>query len=337
MERKLDGFVAEKKTTTEQEDINGLYDAFSVCRHLVNYSSGANTSIDLERINLLLYFVQAKFLFKSKCAYACFDEEIMAVSCGNKDLLTIDIKESEKYDHIDDEDRLLIESVVDRYIDKSNEELTNVIINSSPYAKSICSQNRLSVIKKDKIFEWTNEIERLGEIPAKYGVAEIGAFVVNQSELMGVFVDVLRLHQILFLIQGCYLVYHDGKKACFEEDFVTSAYGPMVPKTQKDYRLWGYTFISKITKLPLIKITIKGEGRKYSKFRYEKPTFNDAVIDVADKEIMIEIIEEAALYSTDRLVDSFMSQECCKEIYSSSNKAKTISKASIYEVFKPKR
>ena len=62
--------------------IESKYDVLSVCRHVVNYCNENNLYIDNLKLQKLLYFIQAQFLFESNGREACFREEIVAWPYG---------------------------------------------------------------------------------------------------------------------------------------------------------------------------------------------------------------------------------------------------------------
>ena len=326
----LEEFIA-KKAVSNYGDIKGLYSAFTVCGYLVNHSNHINATIDSERINLLLYFVQAKFLFDSNCAYACFDEDISLLGSLSFELLHIDVKEEKRSEYVDDESILMIESVVERYSCKSNQELNNIIVKSSVYNRPKNSKYSRNVIKKNKIFDWMNEVEREGEIPSRYSVTEIGAFVVNQSNLIGVSIDIKRLQKILFLIQVFYLRYYDGKAACFSEDFAAWGVGPVCLKSYEEYISNAFLSIEKLEFFPPKKVTTKDDGRRFSKFRIERDVYDDGLIDDVDKAVIIDIIERTATKSTSKLIDVSCDYNSWKIARARNKCNELISKESIYE------
>ncbi len=62
--------------------IESRYDVLSVCRHVVNYCNEKGIYIDNLKLQKLLYFIQANFLYETKGAQACFNENIVAWRYG---------------------------------------------------------------------------------------------------------------------------------------------------------------------------------------------------------------------------------------------------------------
>ena len=62
--------------------IEGKYSVLDVARHVVNYCNSKSIYIDNLKLQKLLYFVQASFLYSFKGKLGCFQEDIVAWQYG---------------------------------------------------------------------------------------------------------------------------------------------------------------------------------------------------------------------------------------------------------------
>lgn len=62
--------------------VTGRYSVVDVCRHIINYSNDNAIYIDNLKLQKLLYFSQANYLFVSEGKIPCFNEHIVAWQYG---------------------------------------------------------------------------------------------------------------------------------------------------------------------------------------------------------------------------------------------------------------
>ena len=136
------------------------YNVIDVCRHIINYSIVHDYGVYNLKLQKLLYFIQAYFLTNKKDSSPCFDEKIEAwdfgpvvpdayheyKQYGSGDIPSIEsyilfdtdnIWNSERVSFVDniikDEDKLLIDKVVDKFADYSATDLVSLTHRQSPW------------------------------------------------------------------------------------------------------------------------------------------------------------------------------------------------------------
>ena len=136
------------------------YNVLDVCRHIINYSNEHDYGISNLKLQKVLYFAQAYFLLEMNGRTACFDAKIEAwdfgpvvpeayreyKQYGSGDIPTIesyivfdenDICNSRRVEFEDtaitDEDKVLIEKVVDKFADYSATDLVSLTHRQSPW------------------------------------------------------------------------------------------------------------------------------------------------------------------------------------------------------------
>lgn len=136
------------------------YKVLDVCRFVINYSNERDYGISNLKLQKVLYFIQAYFLIKKKDHSTCFDEKIEAwdfgpvvpeayyeyKQYGSGDIPTIksyimfnekDIWNAKRIEFEDtiiaDEDKSLIERVVDKFADCSATNLVSLTYRQSPW------------------------------------------------------------------------------------------------------------------------------------------------------------------------------------------------------------
>lgn len=146
--------------TKEKEVISMSYKVLDVCRHIINYSNEKGYGISNLKLQKILYFVQAYFLIDKKKQHPCFDEKIEAwdfgpvvpvayheyKAYGSGNIPTIksymlinknnfwDSKRVEFNDNIiKDEDKKLIDSVVDNFHEYSATDLVSLTHEQTPW------------------------------------------------------------------------------------------------------------------------------------------------------------------------------------------------------------
>jgi uncharacterized phage-associated protein len=143
----------------KEDELMG-YNVLDVCRHVINYSNENDYGISNLKLQKVLYFIQAYFVTSKKDHAPCFDEKIEAwdfgpvvpeayheyKQYGSGDIPTIesyisfdetDIWKSKRIvfndDVISDEDKVLINKVVDKFSDYSATDLVLLTHRQSPW------------------------------------------------------------------------------------------------------------------------------------------------------------------------------------------------------------
>lgn len=137
-----------------------VYKVLDVCRHVINYSNEHDYGISNLKLQKILYFIQAYFLRNKKDNSPCFGEKIEAwdfgpvvpeayheyKQYGSGDIPTIesyimfddnDIWNSKRVEFEDtiiaDEDKVLIDKVIDKFADYSATDLVSLTHRQSPW------------------------------------------------------------------------------------------------------------------------------------------------------------------------------------------------------------
>ena len=150
------------------------YKVLDVCRHVINYSNERDYGISNLKLQKVLYFIQAYFLIKKKDHTSCFHEKIEAwdfgpvvpeayheyKQYGSGDIPSIksyimfdenDIWNSKRVEFEDttitDEDKALIEKVVDKFADYSSTDFVSLTQRQAPWidAYVLCQNNEITV------------------------------------------------------------------------------------------------------------------------------------------------------------------------------------------------
>ncbi len=154
---KLKGSI--KKLNLREEDVS-MYDVLDICRYIINYSNAKNYGISNLKLQKVLYFVQAYFLTNKKNATPCFHEKIEAwdfgpvvpeayheyKQYGSGDIPTIEsyisydkenIWDIERIAYNDknicDEDKALINDVIDKFSDYTATDLVALTHRQDPW------------------------------------------------------------------------------------------------------------------------------------------------------------------------------------------------------------
>lgn len=158
------------------------YDVIDVCRHVINYSNEHDYGVSNLKLQKLLYLVQAYFLISKKEHNPCFDEKIEAwdfgpvipkayreyKQYGSGDIPDIksyilfdedDIWNSKRVEFTDnvikDEDKVLIDRVIDKFKDYSATDLVSLTHRQSPWINAYAT-HQINEIPLDAIREYFN-------------------------------------------------------------------------------------------------------------------------------------------------------------------------------------
>ena len=159
------------------------YKVIDVCRHVINYSNEQDYGVSNLKLQKLLYFIQAYFLTNKKDNTPCFDEKIEAwdfgpvvpeayrqyKQYGSGDIPTIksyilfdadDIWNSKRVGFTDniikDEDKSLIDKVIDKFADYSATDLVSLTHRQSPWINAY-APHQYNEITIDAIREYFNK------------------------------------------------------------------------------------------------------------------------------------------------------------------------------------
>lgn len=157
-----------------------MYDVLDVCRHVINYSNDMDYGISNLKLQKVLYFIQAFFLISTP--EPCFREKIEAwdfgpvvpeayreykhfgssnipkvtyfIDSGLKNIWNLKVK---RYvgDSISENDKKLINGVVDKFADYSATDLVLITHNQSPW-KDAYVPHMNNEITTDAIKEYFN-------------------------------------------------------------------------------------------------------------------------------------------------------------------------------------
>lgn len=158
------------------------YKVIDVCRHVINYSNEQDYGVSNLKLQKLLYFIQAYFLTNKKDNTPCFDEKIEAwdfgpvvpeayrqyKQYGSGDIPIIksyilfdedDIWNSKRVGFTDnivkDEDKSLIDKVIDKFADYSATDLVSLTHRQSPWIEAY-APHQTNEITIDAIREYFN-------------------------------------------------------------------------------------------------------------------------------------------------------------------------------------
>ena len=156
------------------------YDVLDVSRYIINYSNKKDYGISNLKLQKVLYFVQAYFLIQT--GHPCFNEKIEAWDFGpvvpvaysefkrfaGMDIPTVksyivfdenDIWNTKRIEFeencIDNEDKVLINKVVDKFSEYSATDMVELTQHQEPWMDAIVS-NQSNEITNKSIFEYFN-------------------------------------------------------------------------------------------------------------------------------------------------------------------------------------
>lgn len=158
------------------------YDVLDISRYIISYSNKMDYGISNLKLQKVLYFVQAYFLIQT--GHPCFKDKIEAwdfgpvvpkaygeykqYGCGDipttKSFIMIDkdnIWNSKRVEFkeiaISDDDKSLIDKVIDKFSDYSATDMVELTQHQTPWIDAISSQS--NEIKNESIFEYFNNID----------------------------------------------------------------------------------------------------------------------------------------------------------------------------------
>ena len=136
------------------------YKVLDVCRHIINYSNKNDYGISNLKLQKVLYFIQAYFLITKKDHTPCFDEKIEAWNFGpvvleayteykqygsgdipiiksfiifDKDNVWHSKRVKFEDTEISDNDKSLIDKIIDKFVDYSATDLVSLTQKQSPW------------------------------------------------------------------------------------------------------------------------------------------------------------------------------------------------------------
>ncbi len=148
--------------TQKKTGVTCMYNVLDVCRYIVNYSNEKDYGISNLKLQKILYFVQAFFLFNSKNQQPCFHERIEAWDFGPvvreayneyKQFGSCNIPPIKSYtintlgswnqqivnytdDVISTEDKTIINQVLDAFKEHTANDLVEITHNQDPWLKA---------------------------------------------------------------------------------------------------------------------------------------------------------------------------------------------------------
>lgn len=161
-----------------------MYNVLDVSRHIINYGNKNSYNISNLKLQKLLYFVQAIFLISSENNEPCFNENIEAWDFGPvvpeayyefKMFGSLNIPKIIEYSSIEinneghfgivkkefldniikDEDKTIIDLVVDKFAKYPAMELVEITHRQTPWIKAY-EKGRRTIISKDAIRSYFN-------------------------------------------------------------------------------------------------------------------------------------------------------------------------------------
>lgn len=140
-------------------------------------------------------------------------------------------------------------------------------------------------------------------------VLDICRFIINYSNKNGYGVSNLKLQKLLYFIQVKFLLEID--KPCFDENIEAWVYGPVVPEAYHEFKEYGGMNIPTIHKYKI-----------YKSF-FEDPEiieFNEEIINLENRKVIISVLEFFKDYTAGNLVDITHNQAPWKDAYNSNSK-----------------
>ena len=118
-----------------------------------------------------------------------------------------------------------------------------------------------------------------------YDVQDIARYIINYSYEQKYVTSNLKLQKMLYLVQAYFLI--TKQEPCFPEKIRAWDFGPVVPEVYREYVKYGACMIPPVRKYYV--------GKR--KFEYI-----DAIIDEDDKELINQVLDKFADYSSTQLV-----------------------------------
>lgn len=157
-----------------------IYNVLDVCRHIINYSEEKDYGVSNLKLQKLLYFVQAYFMLEKRDHAPCFHEKIEAwgfgpvvpeayqewAQCGSCDIPKIESymvidKDNiwnsyrvQYYDDIIDEnDKELIDRVIDLFADYTATDLVSLTLCQGPWL-DVYEEGQYNEITTDALWRY---------------------------------------------------------------------------------------------------------------------------------------------------------------------------------------
>ncbi len=144
-----------------------MYEALRIARYVIEYCNKKGEIITNLRLQKILFFIQAEFLVSK--GISCFTEEIEAwafgpvVPCvyrqyriyGSSNIKIALGRKNDRF--IDEEDKLIINQIVDECSHYSTTELVNITHAQTPWIKAYYN-NHSNVISIDSIREYFENV-----------------------------------------------------------------------------------------------------------------------------------------------------------------------------------
>lgn len=138
-----------------------------------------------------------------------------------------------------------------------------------------------------------------------YEALDVAKYIINYCNKKNYPISNLRLQKLLYFVQASFI--QEKNEVCFDDAMHCWAYGPVIPKIYRRYKVYGSTNIPKQSTL------IFDDEKKefdYVDFEFEG--------NEGDRKIIEEIVEETKDMSVFALVDITHNQTPWKKNYDSS-------------------
>ena len=125
-----------------------------------------------------------------------------------------------------------------------------------------------------------------------YDALDIARYIINYCNDHNIVISNLRLQKLLYFVQAAFLM-HNPNSPCFDNNIVAWSYGPVVPDVYYQFKIFGSGNIPKSS----------------------VANFNNNIININDRAIIDELMNDTSDYSTSQLVRITHKQRPWRETY----------------------
>ena len=146
-----------------------------------------------------------------------------------------------------------------------------------------------------------------------YDVLDVSRYVINYSNEKGYGVSNLKLQKLLYFVQAYFLVMKKSNESCLEKRCFSQAieawdFGPVVPESYHEFKLFGASNIPSISSYISSEIV---DGN----IKLNKLQFSDDCISADDRNKINAVIDMFKDYSASALVELTHKQKPWKDAY----------------------
>ena len=123
-----------------------------------------------------------------------------------------------------------------------------------------------------------------------YSVLDISRYIIWYCKKNGYSISNLKLQKLLYFVQANFLV--STGSACYEEEIEAWDFGPVVPEAYHEFKIYGSAEIPK----------------------FECENANNLIVN-NDKELIVEMLDQCAVYSASSLVEITHNQDPWNDAY----------------------